>query len=263
MEVGKQICDNIHQYTELRNDFLDFINKITKLELDFDFDQFINFLEKLPLLEILDESRSRSAQYEFDNFRIINHELLIYLISIGLKNENYKFVEEVLYSTYFFKDRYNNYNIEPKTFDELHRNVESINQYYKETYSQNFFSPMTDLIIKRIPGNMEKSDIVQADLLCYYIADMNGKHWFPQTYVYDPRSKKELFYKMVSKKHFHKVKRLFNVKNIEELKVKLNELKNRDSKNASYNNRIGYSGSFDRVLPLYEVIDSEKIGTTR
>jgi len=261
--IGKQICDNIHQYTELRNDFLDFIDKLTKLEIEFDFDIVINFLEKLPLLETPDESRSSWSQFEFDNFRIINHELLIYLVAIGLKNENYKFVEDVLYSTYFFKDRHNNYNNEPKTFDELYRNVDSIDKYYKETYSQNFFNSMADLIIKRIPENMEKSDFVQADLLCYYVANMNGKRWFPQTYIYDSRSKKELFYKMVSKKHFDKVKGLFNVKDIEEMKSKLNELKEKDSQNDPYNNRFGYSGSFDRVLPLYDVIDIEKIGTTR
>lgn len=218
MGIGKQICDNIHQYTDIRNDFLDFIDKLTKLEIEFDFDIVINFLEKLPLLENPDESRSSWSQFEFDNFRIINHELLIYLVAIGLKNENYGFVEDVLYSTYFFKDRHNNYNNEPKTFDELYRHVDSIDKYYKETYSKNFFNPMADLIIKRIPENMDKSDFVQADLLCYYVANMNGKRWFPQTYVYDSRSKKELFYKMVSKKHFNKVKGLFDVKNIDEMK---------------------------------------------
>ncbi|WP_134199363.1 SEFIR domain-containing protein [Meridianimaribacter flavus] len=263
MGIGKQICDNIHQYTDIRNDFLDFIDKLTKLEIEFDFDIVINFLEKLPLLENPDESRSSWSQFEFDNFRIINHELLIYLVAIGLKNENYGFVEDVLYSTYFFKDRHNNYNNEPKTFDELYRHVDSIDKYYKETYSKNFFNPMADLIIKRIPENMDKSDFVQADLLCYYVANMNGKRWFPQTYVYDSRSKKELFYKMVSKKHFNKVKGLFDVKNIDEMKYKLNELKEKESQNGSYNNRIGYSSSFDRVLPLYDVIEIEKIGTTR
>lgn len=263
MGIGKQICDNIHEYTELRNDFLDFVDKLTKLEIEFDFDIIINFLEKLPLLENPDESMSSWSQFEFDNFRIINHEMLIYLVAIGLKNENYKFVENVLYSTYFFKDSHNNYNSEPKTFDELYRHIDSIDKYYKETYSQNFFSPMADLIIKRIPENMGKSDFVQADLLCYYVANMNDKRWFPQTYVYDSRSKKELFYKMVSKKHFDKVKGLFDVKEIDELKSKLSEIKEKDSQNDSYNNRVGYSSSFDRVLPLYDIIEIEKLGTTR
>jgi len=122
---------------------------------------------------------------------------------------------------------------------------------------------MADLIIKRIPENMGKSDFVQADLLCYYVANMNDKRWFPQTYVYDSRSKKELFYKMVSKKHFDKVKGLFDVKEIDELKSKLSEIKEKDSQNDSYNNRVGYSSSFDRVLPLYDIIEIEKLGTTR
>ena len=40
-------------------------------------------------------------------------------------------------------------------------------------------------------------------------------------------------------------------------------MKEKDSQNDSYNNRVGYSSSFDRVLPLYDIIEIEKLGTTR
>lgn len=259
-EIGKQICDNLNQYTPLRNDFITFIDKITKLEIEFEFDPFITFLEETPLLEAPGKDRGSWSDYEFDNFRIINYEIFLYLIAIGLKNENYVFVENLLYSTYFVKDR-NNYNNEPKSFDSFNKKVSIIDQYYKETYSKNFFNPMADLIIKRIPENFSASEIVHADLLCCYVANLNGQRWFPQTYIYDTSNNNELFYKMVSKKHFEKVKILFNVDTIDEFKEMLKNLEEKEKD--SYNKPFGYSGSFDRVSPIYRIIDIEKLGTKR
>lgn len=259
-EIGKQICDNINQYTPLRNDFIAFIDKITKLEIEFEFDIFITFLEETPLIETPEKDRSSWSDFEFDNFRIINHELFLYLVAIGLKNENLVFVENLLYSTYFVKDRHN-YKNEPKSFDSFYKNVSIIDQYYKETYSQNFFNPMADLIIKRIPENFSASEIVHADLLCYYVANLNGQRWFPQTYVYDISNNNELFYKMVSKKHFEKVKILFNVDTIDEFKKMLKNLEEKEKD--SSNNQFGYSSSFNRVTPIYRIIDAEKLGTKR
>lgn len=261
IEVGKQIHDNIHEYTNLRDDFISFIDKITKTEIEFDFTPFVTFLEKLPLLEQPEENSSNSNGFQFDNFKIINHEILLYMVATGLKNENYSFVADIFYSTYFLKGR-NNYNNEPNNFSELYRNVDSIDSYYKETFSKNFFNSMADLIIKRVPKNLTKDDIVEADVLCYYVSTLNNWRWFPQTYIYGSRDKKELFYKMVSNKHFEKIKILFGVDSVDEFKIILEKLKEKDSQN-NLDNRVGYSGSFESVEPLYEVIDLEKIATLR
>jgi len=260
MEIGKQICDNIQQYTPLRNNFISFFNKVIKLEIEFDFDILVSFFEGLPLFESPDKHRSSWSEYEFDNYRIIIFELFLYLMTIGLKNENFVFVENLIYSTYFVKNRHRSEN-EPKSFDTFYRNVSIIDQYYKETYSKNFLNPMADLIIKRIPDDFSVTQIVQADLLCYHISKLNGKDWFPQTYIYDTSNKYELFYKLVSKRHFEKVKQLFDVNTIEELKNKLIELE--EIEGNSYYSQIGYSGSFERVSPIYRIIDKENIGTKR
>ena len=260
VEIGKQIHDKIHEMTGLRDDYLLFINKITRTELDFDYDSFIDFFEKLPLLEE-PENNSSWYGYQYDNFKFINHEILLYTVAIGLKNENYQFVSELFYSTYFLKGK-SYYHKDPNSFSELYRHVDSINKFYKETYSRNFFNPMADLIIKRIPEFMVEGDVIEADVLCYYVCTLNNWRWFPQTYVYGSRDEKELFYKMVSRKHFDKIKILFNVNSIDQFKEELNQLKEKDSQN-NYDNRVGYTGSFESVKPLYEIIELDKIGTLR
>lgn len=49
---GKAIHDNINSYTPLRNDYIVFLDKLFKSELDFDIDIFIKFFERLPNSQI-------------------------------------------------------------------------------------------------------------------------------------------------------------------------------------------------------------------
>ena len=120
---------------------------------------------------------------------------------------------------------------------------------------------MADLIIKRLPDNVSKDELIKADLLCHYVSILDNLRWFPITYVYREREdgKFELFSRLISQRHFEKVKRLFNVNNVKELQEKLTAIKAGD-KNS---NRISYSSSFDSVTPIYDLVDIEKIGTIR
>lgn len=255
---GKEICDNINSYTPLRNDFILFFSKVTKSEIALDIDILIRFLERLPLLTSPQDNRSSWSPNEFDNFRFFIHELFLYLIAVGLKNENYQFVEELLYSNYFLQDKHDFKN-EPKMFEKFFQYVDIIKQYYNQTYSQNFHSPMADIMIKRIPEGYTKDNLIDADLLCYYVAELNNLNWFPITYVYRKRGKFELFDRLISKRHFEKVKLLFSVSNPKELQDKLTTIQQND-KNPE---RVRYSGSFDYVIPIYKIIDINKIGTIR
>ncbi len=259
IEVGKQICENINQYTPLRDDFIKFFDILTNSNVDFDIDILIQFMEELPTFFSPLDNRKSWDSFEFDNFKFIIHELLLYLVAVGLKNSNYKFIEEILYSSYFTKDKYNHIN-EAKNFDTFYGHTDIIKPYYDQTHSQNHFSAMADFIIKRIPDFLSKRLLVQADLLCYHVAELNNLRWFPITYIYDTSGRYELFYRLESRRHFEKVKILFGVETIDEFKGKLKELEEKDKGN---NYRVSYSGSFDSVIPLYRLIDKEKLGTKR
>lgn len=258
---GKIIHENIVSYTPLRNDYIVFLDKLLKSELEFDIETYIKFFEKLPLFKNpLDESRSSWSNSEFDNFKFIIHEIFLYTIAVGLKNEKYKFIEEILYSSYFFQSRYDRGN-EPKRFTiELYNYVEVFDQFYKETYSKNLISPMADFLLTRIPKGISKDNLIDADLISYYVASLDNLiRWFPITYIYRTSSKFELFDRLISLRHFDKVKCIFAVNTPKELQDKLNMIKVND-KNG---NGFGYSNSFDRIAPIYNLINIEKIGTTR
>jgi hypothetical protein len=256
--MGKEICESINAYTPLRNDFISFFDKLTKEEISFDIETIIKFLERLPLLTTPQDDRSSWSSNEFANFKFFIHELFLYLIAIGIKNENYKFVEELLYSGYFFHEKYNS-ELKPENFKKFYHHFDIIKPYYDQTFSKNLFSPMADLMITRIPEGITKEFFIEADLLCHYVGVLKNINWFPITYVYMPRGKSDLFGRLVSARHFEKVKLLFNCATAKDLKEKLNNIKEND-KNPE---RMSYPGSFDTVLPIYQIININAIATTR
>lgn len=258
LEIGKEVIDNLNQYSQLRNDYIAFLDKISKTELQFDVEILIKFFERLPLYKRPLNDRSSWSNYEFDNFRFIIHELFLYTVAIPLKNENYKLVEELLYSGYIIKDKYE-VKKEPTRFGVFYNHIEIFDAYYKQTYSKNFFSPMADFIIKRIPEDFNQNLLIEADLLCHYIARLNNLRWFPITYVYNSGGSFDLFDRLISMRHFEKVKVLFNVQTAEELRELLKKDKETDKNSDGWR----YPNAFDSVAPIYSLIDIDKIGTTR
>ena len=258
IEIGKAICENINLYTPLRNDFIDFFDKLTKEDQEFDVDIVIHFLEKLPLLTSPQDDRGSWSTYEFDNFRFFIHELFLHLIAVSIKNEKYKFIEELLYSSYFFKEKYGSDKAK-NTYEKFHQYLESINPYYNQTYSRNFHSPMADLMIKRIPENLDLETFVEGDLLCHYIGVLNNIKWFPITYIYRTRGPFDLFERLQSARHFEKTKGLYNVATSDQLKEKLTDVQSKDRESGS----MRYSGSFDSVVPIFRMIAVDKIASTR
>lgn len=258
MAAGKAIQDAIHAYTPLRNDLIAFIEKLLKTGEDFDMDLIIHFLEKLPALKYPQDQRSSWSTAEFEHYKFCAQEIFIYLVAIGIKLEKYSFIEQLLYTPYFISDRYH-YTTEPKTFNEFFQHTEVLDDYYRRALSQNFASPAAHIMIQRIPENYTKDHLIDADLLIYYVSVLKAIRWFPRTYIYREDFKFSLFDRMISARHFEKVKLLFEVSTADEFKAKLNEIKNK-SQNSS---GMGYGGPYQRLRPIYELIDPDKIASIR
>jgi hypothetical protein len=255
---GKEICDNINAYTPLRNDFILFFDKLIKSEVKFDIEIIIRFLERLPLLTSPQDNRTSNYAYDYENFKFFIHELFLYLIAVGVKNESYQFIEELLLSSYFLQEKYANRK-EPEMFTSFYHHIQVIDNYYNQAYSSKFHSPMADLIIKRIPENFTKTNLINADLICHYIAELNNVFWLPITYIYRERGRFEIFDRLISLRHFEKVKILFGVSTVKELKDKLSIIQ----KNDRNSQPLRYSSAYDSIAPIYKAIEVEKIATTR
>ena len=258
MEIGKQIMDKLTQYLPLRDDYLQFIDKLTKDDRNFDTDILIRFFEQLPL-----HLYPRSDDYqtwrtgEYDHFKFINHELFIYTIAIALRNDNYRILEDLLLSKYFFKVR-GREKAEALNYDYLRNHLDLFDQYYKQSTGRKSDNVHTEVLMNRVPDFMRKDDFVAGDLFCYHIGQLNGIDWFPSTYGYYSKNRGdfEFFNRLISRKHFDKVKSLLGVENVAEFQQKLKVLMEKGAE-------PGYGNYRGRIPAIEYFIQPDKVATLK
>jgi len=253
-ELGKNIVDVINRYTPLRNDYIGFLIKVLKSGESFDETIFISFFESMSVMTMPDRESTRGL--EFDHMKFIRHEIFLYTIGISLNKERYSLLEELLYGDYFFAEYYRSDN-GPKKYGAFYFYSEAIDRYYKAYHNRQFYSCQADLMITRLSEEISKDNFVEGDLLCHYVAQIKGEEWFPITYVY--RSEYSYFFpffsRLISLRHFQKVKGILGIGTKEELVDKLNELENV--------NERGYSSSFHRLEKISNWVTIDKIGSSK
>lgn len=258
IDLGKQLYDNIQSCRPLRDDYINLVDYISKSPVAIDFDIMSGFFEKLTLLKDPQDGSGSWFPEAFSNFMFMYHELFLYTVAIALKNDNYNLLGDLFHSKYFFQDKYER-QAQPQPFTKLNEPISAFDAYLKTTFNGNFISPRAELIIRRLHPKVSKVMLVTADLLCHYIANLFGDHWFPWTYIYLERNRIALFDRLISRRYFEKVKPVFNISTVDELKTKLSELGSRPSEQRSY----GYSGAWNGVAPLASLINIERIATER
>ena len=261
-EFGDALFYNLRSYREIREDYISFISKVTKPEYNLDIDIIIVFFEKKNLYKKpRNQDIHRSTGSNFDNYPIIFQELFIYTVAICLKNLNYKLIDELLNSGYYFAETYRGDNNSQK-FTEIYSYHQNWESYYQQKYKK--ITGFGDYVITNISPQINKDDYILADTLCYYISELNSREysdrWFPSTYIYNNEKNFDFFKRMTSKRHFDKVKIVFNVKDEEELKLKLNKYK--ETIEREKRQRVSF-GHFNYIKFLHEIIDIDKIGSER
>jgi hypothetical protein len=118
-------------------------------------------------------------------------------------------------------------------------------------------------MVTNLSDQIDKQGLILADTLCYSVSYLNKStdnydSWFPNTYLYGERSSINFFDRMSSKKHFEKVKSIFDVDSHFELKEKLKSNKENSKDRIRYGN-----GGFEPVPFVYELIDQEKLSIYR
>lgn len=259
---GKEILENLRSYKILREDFIVFLNKVTLPEYNLDVEILIGFYEKKNKYNKSRDGTISSSRFNYENFSFIFQELFIYTIAICLRNKNYKLVEDLLYSKFYFYDEYLG-RTKPMRYTEIYNHLESIENYCLQTFKK--ISGFGHLITTNLSESITKEELVFADILCHYIADLYPTpdfrdSWFPRTYLYMNRySGYDFFERLSSERHLKKVLPLFEVNSKEDLQKLLKDYKERKKED----NRLRYLEAHDALPFLYEVINIETLGVNR
>ncbi|WP_118975761.1 toll/interleukin-1 receptor domain-containing protein [Taibaiella koreensis] len=235
LDVGEAVYNKFNQYKLLKADYIDYIGRLIKSGVLFDHDLLLHFFERLPmLLSAWEDDSSNLPSYSYDHFKLIIHELFLYTVGLALKYNSFQLLADVFHSRYFIKDKYARPQ-ESNNFTKFRYYYETMDQFYKKHFGRNYYSPHADYITINVPEGVSPSLIVNADLLCYYIAQLNDWTWFPITYIYrrDERDAFDFLSRLVSKKHFEKIKGVLGIDNIDVLKLKMLEI-NAQGKDRGY-----------------------------
>ncbi|QDX94711.1 TIR domain-containing protein [Brevibacillus laterosporus] len=235
------IKDNIDKMLPLRNDYISFL-ELSVDSGDFDIDTLIDLFENLWSLT----DGNDSHDIKTDHYKFFVHELFLYTCMILLDKKNYGELYQLLVTEYYLKTQYNQKT--PETFTKFRFYLRSINEIRNQRLEMRKYSLQAQYLIERCTlRNYSKQQLVATDKLLYYwsiilIEDTDyDPKWFPITYIYGGHQKIELLQKLRSKKHFERIKVLFNVINAEEL---VSIIENFDNK---YREGYGSANSIETI----------------
>lgn len=255
VSYDERIVNKINVMILLRDDYVQFVETQCLIQEQVEADPFIDFFEQIINLTQPLEDMTSYSKYQWDHYKFLIQELFIYTILIFLENKQYKTANVLLTAEYFVKTR-SNPDLKHGNFKFFNFYILSIEEFRKQRLNLNWLSLVAEMMIQRATlKKYQKQKVVHTHLLLYYFSIMEGQEsfWFPRLYIFEEYKKVELLERLISKRHFEKVKDLFGVNTPYELIGKLQKI-------VDLGNR-GYHNSFDSINPIGYHIDPKQICT--
>ena len=213
------------------NNSLDYRNTLIEIFLNKNMDE--NFIDDT--CDFYEEIKNWNMQNNgikkevWDSFI---HESFIYLISILFKYKQYKLIN-ILITKSYFQHGYSE-KITSMNYYFYSHNYDIIEKVKREMDNQNYFSGMAQIWMENIyEPKITKQEFTRADLLLYNLSILlltkQSWYWFPITYVYSGNSHydsslKDFSIRLKSKYEINKMKELFGINSVEELKELFNAM---------------------------------------
>ena len=226
-EFDDEIIGSIGKLIKLRDVFIDFITRIYRTQETVDPDILKSFFERLLCLFNPPDVSIPSSNFDYDNFKFFIYELILYYLSILIKERKFDDASYFINSNYFY---YDNGGTKHGRIWLFNRSATRLDDIRNQRLHLNRVSIMSDLIKERAKRKDISFEILkQTDLTIYIITSLNSSDeyfWYPRTSVYNSRYGGhgiEIFEKMISASHFNKTKILLKINTKEELMKKIDK----------------------------------------
>lgn len=194
------------------------------------------------------------------------HETFIYLIAVLFKYRKYRSIYTFVTKTYFYKNGREEITNSNTYF--YHNDCNIIETSKKKLDEKNYHSPLAQLWIENIyEPKISMEEFVTADLLIYNLSilllEEQCWYWFPVSYVYGGRFGHNGYLsstglKLKSKYELNKIKDMFGVDSIAEIKDIFLKMKSFEEKNE---NGYRYPAAFESADLFSDFITVEEIGS--
>lgn len=247
----------IERMQPLRDSFIVFANRLARMNLsEEDLDLLHDFLERVAQFQFRPADVQVSRDSDWDNYKFFSYEMMLHFVAILIRFGKYAVVERLVKATYFITK--SSGEIGHSGIVIFNNHQASLDQHRNARLELKRVSVTADTIKARAVGSGNEFDsLIEADLLLHYITFLNADGskgvwkwgvWFPRLTPFTPYSDSTpIFQKLVSKRHFERVKNLFGVKTPEELRQKIEQA---DQKMTEYYDGI----SFNYSIPMLNAV---------
>jgi len=205
-----EIINRIEQFLSHRNEFISLIDTISKYMNDTkSVEEVKEFFEKGFEYTQRPKDVGRYRDLDWDNYKFIIHELMLYTVAIFIKNKKYSWANEIINGTYYLKSA-SSQQYKMQSVSLFRPYCSSIDKIRNRRLNLNRISVHADLLKERCAGlPISFEELKQADFTMYlarmiHAPDGPWMGWYPITAVYmrDYQCSFELFIKSASIKHF-------------------------------------------------------------
>ena len=250
------VIKSINDWTPLRDNFIDFFSVIIESDKYFNIESFHSFLEKSIKYVDRPEGLTSWHGYEWDNYKFMLTELFLHISATLINKEKYEYLSYILKKPYLIED-YNTGKYRPLSFAYFENYITSLDDMRNKRLALKRVSVTADLLTERANIQpIDKKIIIETDLLLYFLSIFHYKNrkWTPRCSVYWRYRSTAIgiLNKLVSRDYFEKIKTLFDVENIDDLKTKLDSYASNE-----HNWRVGYPLE---VPPIKSAFNYDEIG---
>ena len=221
------VVENIKSFLSSRDQAIDVFIALAKYQPNEEaYSLLHNFLGQiLPYTDRMHSETQRSS-VDFDNFKLIVHELFLYAVAALLKYERFEGVNYLLGQGYYFMSP--DYGGKLVSFIEFEEHLASLDVRNKRL-NLNRISVHADLLKERAyRKEITFEQLMQADYVTFLRASLGNERWWPKTLVFANWRRSypfEVFVKSISQKYFSKAKAALGLENVEPLKKLISDFK--------------------------------------
>lgn len=220
----------IERMRPARDSFISFTRQLLQLQPDDeDADLVHDYFERLAQLQYRPVDVHSYLETQWDQYRFICHELMLYFVAILIRYGKYALLAKSVYSTYFFESNAGQQQYEGIAL--FNPYIRSLDDERNSRLRLNRVSVTADMIKARAEGSgIQFKELMAADLLLHYMTLLDASTsestwqssvWFPRLSVFTSYEVLPTLHKLISKRHFDRVKILFGVATPEELISKI------------------------------------------
>jgi hypothetical protein len=256
----------IEQMRPLRDTFIGFADQISQVSLSSnEIDLIHDGLERLAQLQFRPWNITSFQITDWDNYRFVNYELILYLVTKFVQHGRFHDLAQLVDATYFYDSNTKRQAHSSIAVFDLH--IATLEERRKNRLQLNRVSVTADLIRSRTEGSgVSFRALVESDQLLYYLTLLNPseggefqreKIWFPRLSVFASNHEgNALLHKLISRRHFTRVKDLFGVNTTQELEEKIIQASEKEAKYSQ-----GFDSFYYSIAPLTQAIPLSELAT--